>query len=261
MGSYLVGVMPINGTYLHEDFIYSRTSCCLLLGFAFLCASLLLLMKSVAFHREQLGFIASQLGCWHRVDVPNFTISRDVAEWSPRNVPYSEGAIVQRRGRLFVGLGRSNTAKPGSVSACLIFLLHNQPLVVSNWVVGTQLCVSASQLLLLLAWSRWWEGYAVMTLVGYHSLLFFLSCRHLCSSYQGSAQTQQHKSTSSSNSSSGSKGAGRQPPQPAAPLKTVTNQTRPPGRHSGKGGAASTKASSASRVMMAAKAILSSAVS
>ncbi|CAI5524841.1 unnamed protein product [Closterium sp. Naga37s-1] len=69
---------------------------------------------------------------------------QDVVEWNPHSVPYSEGAIVQRGGRLFVGLGRFNTAQPGSLSAALLFLLHHQPLVFSNWVVGTQICVSVS---------------------------------------------------------------------------------------------------------------------
>ncbi|CAI5479544.1 unnamed protein product [Closterium sp. Yama58-4] len=142
MGSYLVGVVPIKGTYMHEDILVSRLSCCLLLGYAFVGAAMLLLMKEAVLRREQVEYVAAHLGCWHRVDVPNFTISRDVAEWNPHSVPYSEGAIVQRGGRLFVGLGRFNTAQPGSLSAALLFLLHHQPLVFSNWVVGTQICVS-----------------------------------------------------------------------------------------------------------------------
>ncbi|CAI6011911.1 unnamed protein product [Closterium sp. NIES-65] len=141
MGSYLVGVVPIQGTYvslclhpriypqgtyvdvqMHEDILVSRLSCCLLLGYAFVGAAMLLLMKEAVLRREQVEYVAAHLGCWHRVDVPNFTISRDVAEWNPHSVPYSEGAIVQRGGRLFVGLGRFNTAQPGSLSAALLFV-------------------------------------------------------------------------------------------------------------------------------------------
>ncbi|CAI5512714.1 unnamed protein product, partial [Closterium sp. Naga37s-1] len=121
MGSYLVGVVPIQGTYMHEDILVSRLSCCLLLGYAFVGAAMLLFMKEAVLRREQVEYVAAHLGCWHRVDVPNFTISRDVAEWNPHSVPYSEGAIVQRGGRLFVGLGRFNTAQPGSHSAALLF--------------------------------------------------------------------------------------------------------------------------------------------
>ena len=62
---------------------------------------------------------------------------REVAEWSPALVPYGEGAIVQHKGHLFVGLGSFNTAQPGSMAATILFV--SSSMTVSLWIMGSAL--------------------------------------------------------------------------------------------------------------------------
>lgn len=88
--------------------------------------SLCLGCSSYAVHVWGVPLMFLCLGCFSELFFRFFSyvVSREVAEWSPAQVPYGEGAIVQHRGHLFVGLGTFNTAQPGSAAATILFVSH-----------------------------------------------------------------------------------------------------------------------------------------
>eukprot|EP00897_Mesotaenium_endlicherianum_P005455 jgi/Mesen1/4938/ME000247S04223 len=99
------------------------------------------------------------------------------AAWSARAVPYGEGAVVEHRGRLYAALGSCVYAHPSSTPAVLLFMVHETPQLVHNWLIAVQVLTAVSQMFLLMH-AAWWKNAFLLAVMTHHVLYICIVSRN-----------------------------------------------------------------------------------